>query len=69
MGGPIFNQPVQGVDTGADYGVHGRSTRGGSGVYGRSDSSDGSPSKPGVYGLMPITKRTLIPLSFTFLVL
>jgi hypothetical protein len=50
MGGPIFNQPVEGLDTGRGYGVHGRSSRGGSGMYGRSDSSDGSASKPAVFG-------------------
>jgi hypothetical protein len=55
MGGPIFNQPVEGVDDGyKHYGVRGRSNRaGGTGVVGRSYSMgvDGrSDSGYGVFG-------------------
>jgi hypothetical protein len=42
MGGPIFNQPVEGLDTGTGFGVRGSSSRfGGNGVDGVSDSGAG----------------------------
>jgi hypothetical protein len=43
MGGPLFNQPVEGIDNGIKlYGVRGRSKSGsGFGVVGQSDSFDG----------------------------
>jgi hypothetical protein len=53
MGGPIFNQAVEGVDTGAGYGVHGRSSRS-VGVAGDSYSDAGMRGSSsigyGVYG-------------------
>jgi hypothetical protein len=66
MGGPIFNEPVEGVDDGnKHYGVRGRSNHGGYGVFGASVSFPGvrgesqshngvagsSESSSGVFGL------------------
>jgi hypothetical protein len=53
MGGPIFNQAVEGVNDGTGYGVRGSSNRG-SGVYGDSYNGNGvsgdSHSRTGVRG-------------------
>jgi hypothetical protein len=51
MGGPVFNQPVEGIDDGIKrYAVRGLSERGGYGVIGRSVGYGYSNSKIGVLG-------------------
>jgi hypothetical protein len=55
MGGPIFNQPVEGLDDGTGYGVRGYSRIGGRGVVGETPNNIAvhgiSRSSFGVYGL------------------
>jgi hypothetical protein len=51
MGGPVFTEPVEGIDDGIKrYAVHGLSERGGYGVIGRSVGYSYSNSKIGVLG-------------------
>jgi hypothetical protein len=52
MGGPVFNEPIEGIDDGIKgYAVRGLSSeRGGYGVIGRSDAYGYASSSVGVYG-------------------